>query len=164
MIVSILVAVARNGVIGKDNQLIWKLSDDLRNFKALTMGHCIIMGRKTYESIGKPLPGRTNIIISRNPRLEIDGCRIAGSLEEALEIAAHTQSGSEAFVIGGGEIFALAVPLADKIYLTLVYAEPAGDAFFDILPFTDWKEISRKTFSKGERNQYDFEITELEKT
>jgi dihydrofolate reductase len=163
MIVSILVAVAKNGVIGKDNQLIWRLSEDLKNFKKLTLGHSIIMGRKTFDSIGKPLPGRTSIVISRNKDLVIPGCEVAGSLTKAIETAAENEGSDEVFVIGGGEIFKQAQELADKIYLTIVDAEPEGDAFFDRSPYNNWEEISRKVFKSDDKNQYDFEIIELQK-
>lgn len=163
MIVSILVAVAKNGVIGKDNQLIWRLSEDLKNFKKLTLGHSIIMGRKTFDSIGKPLPGRTSIVISRNKDLVIPGCEVAGSLIKAIEKAAENEGNDEVFVIGGGEVFKQAHEVADKIYLTMIDAEPEGDAFFDSSPYNNWEEISRKVFKADDKNQYDFEIIELQK-
>lgn len=156
MEVSVLVAVAENGVIGKDNQLIWKLSDDLKLFKKRTLGHVVIMGRKTFDSIGKPLPGRTNIVISRNPHLAIQGATVASSLEEALRLAEPTTE--EVFIIGGQKIYELAAPFATRIYFTRVHASPQGDAFFDLSPYAHWKTVDSVYFGRSEKNEYDFEI------
>ena len=132
---SIIVAVAENQAIGFDNHLLWHISEDLKRFKSLTLGHHIIMGRKTFLSIGKPLPGRVNIIITRNENFNIEGCITAKSLVEAFEIA---KNDSEAFIIGGGEIYKMALPIADKIYLTRVHASYPGDTFFPEIDFTEW--------------------------
>ncbi len=137
---SIIVAVADNGVIGCHNRLIWHISEDLKRFKSLTTGHPIIMGRKTYESIGRPLPGRQNIIVSRNPELAIDNCDVVTSLEQAIEIA----RGQEKFIIGGGEIYREALPLCDKLYLTRVEQQPEGDTFFPDIEVSEWVEVSRE--------------------
>jgi dihydrofolate reductase len=161
MEIALLVAVAENGVIGKDNQLLWKLRDDLQLFKKRTLGHAIIMGRKTYDSIGKPLPGRTNIVISRNAALKIDGCTVTSSLEEALEVAQVLHPEQEIFIIGGGKIYELAAPIATKLYLTKVNAELDGDTFFDLKPFENWKVIEQISLPKSEHNEYDAEVITL---
>lgn len=124
---SILVAVDEANGIGKDNQLIWHIPDDLKRFKALTMGHKIIMGRKTYESIGRPLPGRTNIVISRQKDLELPGCTVVPTLEQAVAL---TLPDEEAFVIGGSEIYRQLLPHCKRLYLTRVYSSFDADAFF----------------------------------
>ncbi len=123
---NIIVAVAENNVIGCHNKLIWHISEDLKRFKRLTTGHPIIMGRKTYDSIGRALPNRLNVVISRNADLKIEGCEVVGSLDEALKLT----EGQDPFVIGGGEIYRQALPLATKLYLTKVYQSPEGDTHF----------------------------------
>lgn len=143
MIKSIIVAVAENDVIGYDNHLLWHISEDLKRFKSLTLGHHIIMGRKTFESIGKPLPGRVSVIISRQENLKIEGCVVVNSLDEAFEVA---KNDSEAFIIGGGEIYKQALPIVDKIYLTRVHAGFAGDTFFPELNLSEW---STECITKG---------------
>lgn len=127
MSVSLIVAMSRNRVIGKNNQLPWRLPEDLKRFKELTMGHPIIMGRKTYESIGKPLPGRTNIVLTKDTAYQVGGIQVARSLEEALNFGGKDE---EKFVIGGSEVFKKAYPLCDKIYLTLIDRDFDGDTFF----------------------------------
>ncbi|OGP09580.1 MAG: hypothetical protein A2048_00115 [Deltaproteobacteria bacterium GWA2_45_12] len=126
---SIIVAMSQNGVIGKNNQLPWHLSEDLKRFKTLTMGQAIIMGRKTFESIGKPLPGRTNIVITRNKKYTAQGVILVSSLKEALE---KVPTNTEAFVIGGAEIYKEALPHAQTIYLTRIEKEVEGDTFFPV--------------------------------
>jgi len=135
MIISIIVAVAENQVIGYNNQLLWRLKEDLQRFKSLTLGHPIIMGRKTYESIGRPLPGRMNVIITRDICYKAEGCVIVNSLAETFDKANST---SELFIIGGGEIYKQSLPLVDKIYLTRVHASFPGDTFFPELDLTEW--------------------------
>jgi dihydrofolate reductase len=139
MTISIIVAVAENDAIGFDNHLLWHISEDLKRFKSLTTGHHVIMGRKTYESVGKPLPGRVNIVISRQENYRVDGCLVANSFEEALELA---KLDSEVFIIGGGEIYKQALPITDKIYLTRVHAGFAGDTFFPELNLSEWTSES----------------------
>lgn len=135
MLVSIVVAAAENNVIGRGNGLPWRLPDDLKRFKALTIGKPVIMGRKTYESLGRPLPNRPNIVISRQPGFAAEGCTVVGSLEEALAAA---ETAPEAAVIGGAEIFRQVLPRADLLYLTRVHADVPGDTYFpDIVP-DDW--------------------------
>ena len=140
---SLIVAASRNGVIGAGGKLPWRLPADLKRFKAITLGHPILMGRKTFESIGKPLPGRTNIVITRQRGLEACGATVAHSLEEALQIC---EGQDEVFVIGGAEIYKQALPLADRIYLTHIDQDFEGDAFFPKLDPAAWKETAREEF------------------
>lgn len=143
MMVSMIVAAAANNVIGIDGELPWHLSADLKRFKALTMGKPIIMGRLTHESIGKALPGRRNIVISRTPGYSAAGCDVAVSPSHALELAADAD---EIMVIGGGRIYQQLLPQASRIYLTRVHAHPEGDAFFPELPASEWQVIEREDF------------------
>ena len=143
-IISLVVAASENGVIGKDGRLPWRIKDDMQRFKRLTMGHPCIMGRKTWDSIPKrPLPGRTNIVVTRNPALEAEGARTARSFEEALAIA-REENPSEIMVIGGEAIYEAALPHADRIYLTRVFGEYEGDALFTVPKGDEWREISRE--------------------
>lgn len=161
MDISIIVAVAENGVIGNDNQLLWRLSEDLKLFKKRTSHHAVIMGRKTYDSIGKPLPNRLNIVISRSKDLKIEGCTVANSLQDAIEIAKNESDKEEVFIIGGEKIYNLAENLATKLYLTKVDASLDGDAFFNLKPYENWKLLSSLSYQKDERNEYDFEVLEM---
>lgn len=144
--VSIVAAISsQKRALGKDNKLLWHLPGDMKHFKGLTIGHAVIMGRKTYESIGKPLPSRTNIVVTRTATYKAEGCKIVTSLEDALTYArALTNNGaSEIFVIGGADIYAQTLPLVDRLYLTLVEAEPEADTFFpDYSAFT--KQVGEK--------------------
>jgi dihydrofolate reductase len=137
--VTIVVAVAANGVMGMDNQLPWRLPADLRRFKELTMGRPIVMGRKTYDSIGRPLPGRENIVVSRKPGLRIDGCVVVDSVDAAFAAVADA---AEIAVIGGAEIFRLVLPRVDTIHLTRIHAEIAGDVYFPDLDPGEWEETA----------------------
>jgi dihydrofolate reductase len=157
---STIVAASENNVIGKDNQLLWHLPDDLKHFKRTTKGHHVIAGRKTFESQGKPLPHRTNIIVTRNPDYRAEGCIVVNSLDRALELA---QADDEPFIIGGEQIYRMALPLVERIYLTRVHAEFEGDTFFPELDMDQWKEISRDYYSKDERNEYPFSIIILDR-
>jgi dihydrofolate reductase len=163
MDISIIVAAAKNDVIGKDNQLLWKLSADLKLFKKRTTNQAIIMGRKTFDSIGKPLPNRINIVVSRSKDLEIEGCLVANSLERAIEIAKKDSNKEEIFIIGGEKIYTLAENLATKLYLTKVNADLEGDAFFDLKPYENWTIVSSVSYPKDEKNEYDFEVLEMVK-
>lgn len=138
---SIIAAVARNGVIGIENRLPWRLPEDLRHFKRLTLGHHLIMGRKTYESIGRPLPGRVTIILTRDPGYRAEGCLTAGSIEDALRLCGDDP---EVFVVGGAELYAQSLPRADRLYLTEIDADFAGDAYFPGLDRLQWAEVSRE--------------------
>ncbi len=161
MDISIIVAVAQNGVIGKDNQLLWRLSEDLKLFKKRTTAHAIIMGRKTFDSIGKPLPNRTNIVISRTKDLKIEGCTVVNSLDKAIEVANQQTDKNEVFIIGGEKIYTLSEKIANKLYLTKVKATLEGDAFFDLKPFENWTVVSSVSYKKDEKNEYDFEVLEM---
>lgn len=141
MIISIIAAMASNGVIGRDGGLPWNLPEDLRRFRELTTGHTIIMGRKTYESIGRPLPGRRNIVVTRQPRFSAQGVLTAGSLQAALALTAGE---NEVFICGGGEIYRQALPLADRIYLTFLDSPWPGDTFFPEIPGELFAEVSRE--------------------
>jgi len=147
MVISIIVAISENGVIGKNNQLLWHISDDLKRFKRLTTGHTVIMGRKTFESIGKPLPNRRNIVVSRGEGVKFNGCEVARSLTDALEIAS---TDDEVFIIGGGEVYRQALPLAGKIYLTLVHANFEGDTFFPSINPQEWKVVKEEKLNPTE--------------
>ena len=144
MMLSLVVAVASNGVIGRDNDLPWRLSADLRRFKRITMGHPILMGRRTYESIGRPLPGRRNMVLSRQPAYQAPaGCDAATSMEAALQ-QLRADGVAEAFVIGGAEIYQQALPFAERLHLTEVLADIDGDACFPTLTDEDWSEQYRE--------------------
>jgi dihydrofolate reductase len=142
--ISIIVAVGRNGVIGREGALPWRLPEDLKRFKALTMGHVMIMGRKTCESIGRLLPGRRSVIVSRQPGYAVEGATVAASLAEALAAAGEVP---EVFVIGGGEIYRAALPSAHRLLVTEVDASPEGDAFFPAVDTTVWRETGRVVHS-----------------
>lgn len=151
MTVSLVVAVAENGVIGRENGLPWRLSADLRRFKALTVGHTVIMGRRTFDSIGKGLSGRRNLVVSRNPEFRPAGATRVPSLEAALEVAGPA---GEVFVIGGGEIYRQALPLAERIHLTLVRARPEGDAYFPLPEGKTWRLVSSESHAADEKNDF----------
>lgn len=162
MRISLIAAVAEDGTIGRDGRLPWHLPDDLRRFRALTTGHHVIMGRRTFESIGRPLPQRTNLVLSRDPALRADGIQVFSSLETALAFA-RVAGESEAFVIGGAAIYALALPLADRIYLTRVAARVGGDAVFPPIDEADWSERSREPHAADDRHAHSFELTVLDR-
>ena len=158
-LLAIIVAVAENGVIGKDNAMPWKLSEDLQHFKRTTMGKPIVMGRKTYESIGKPLPGRTNIVITRNAGFHAKGIEVTRSLDEALAMAkeiAARDGVDEIVVIGGAEIYAAAIPVADRLYITEVHASVEGDAVLGAIDWSFWREIDREHHRAKPPNPYDY--------
>ena len=138
---SMIVAMAKNRAIGINNTLPWRCPEDLKHFKALTMGHHMIMGRKTFDSIGKPLPGRTSVIITRNPEIKIAGCIVAHALDEAI---ASCTDDEEIFVVGGAEIYAQALPLIDTLYVTEIQQDMAGDAYFPEFDQTGWLEVARE--------------------
>ena len=153
MIISLLVAMDEKRGIGKDGKLPWRLSSDLKRFRELTMGHHIIVGRKTLESIGKPLPGRQTIVVTRNPSYSVEGCLIAGSVQAAMELA-QARGESEAFVIGGADIYAQALAIADRVYLTEVHADVAADTFFPEFDRSAWTEIECSYQPADEKNQH----------
>lgn len=156
--ISIIVAVAQNGVIGDKNSLLWHISEDMRFFKRTTSGHPVIMGRKTYESLGRPLPNRTNVVISRTLG-ELEGCTVVRSLEEAIALFPTEE---EVFVIGGAQIYALALNVADRFYLTRVGHDYEGDTSFPTWNEREWRLISREAYEQGEKypHPFAFEIYE----
>lgn len=160
MLVSIVVAMDENGVIGRNNALPWHLPDDLKRFKALTLGKPMLMGRKTFESIGKPLPGRRNIVLTRSPAWQHDGVDTVHSLEEALALAGEAD---EMAVIGGEEIFKLALPVASRIYLTRVHARVDGDTVFPAFDRSQWRETQRSDRLGDERHVYAMTFSTLER-
>ena len=153
--VSVVAALAKNRVIGIGNRLPWRLPEDLAHFKALTLGHPVLMGRKTFESLGRPLPGRNNIVISRNPAFHPAGCIVANSVPDALALC---EGADEVFFIGGAELYAQAIPLADRLYLTEVDIEAVGDAWFPDYDRSAFSEVSREphTGQKGDALRFDF--------
>ncbi|MGE4417391.1 MAG: dihydrofolate reductase [Marinobacterium sp.] len=168
MRLAMIAVQSQNRVIGNNNKLPWYLPEDLKYFKRVTLGKPIIMGRKTFESIGRPLPGRTNIIITRNPDWTHDGAgvRVVHSLQQAIELAeslALVNGFEESLVIGGAEIYALALPQADRLYLTQVHAEVQGDAHFPPLDPSQWQEMAREDFSAIEPNPYDYSFIVLDR-
>lgn len=155
MIVSAIVAVAQNQVIGDGNDIPWRLSSDLKYFKKITSDHHIIMGRKTFESIGKPLPKRTNVVLTRDLMYAATGIIVAHSVEEALSIA-YDNGEEEVFIIGGGEIYKQSRPYWDKVYLTRVMANPPGEVRFPELSADEWQLVSEEAHSAGERDEHDY--------
>lgn len=156
---SMIVAMDQNRVIGINNKLPWYLPKDLKYFKQVTMGKPILMGRKTFESIGKPLPGRTNIVITRNKQWQAQGVKVAHSLSEAFSLAeaiGEIDGQTELMVIGGDQIYQSCLPEAQRIYLTHVHAEVNGDAWFPELDWTEWKEVAREDFNAEGPNPYDY--------
>lgn len=161
MIVSLIVAMSENRVIGRDGDMPWRLSADLRRFRNLTMDHTIVMGRRTWESIGRLLPGRKTVIISRNPDFSVDGATVAVNLNDALQ----TVSGeSEVFVIGGGEIYRVALPIANRMYVTRVLAQIEGDTTFPEVDWGQWTRAESEVHSADEKNNYDFVFETWERT
>jgi len=163
MLISLIAAVAENGVIGKDNDLVWSLPDDFRYFKETTTGHPMIMGRKTWDSLGKPLPNRLHIIITRQPDFTAPAeCLVVDSLEKALDEARKTGN-EEAFVIGGAEIYKQALPQADRLYLTEVKASFEGDTYFPAFNPADWTEVSRRPHGTDARHAVPFDFVVWER-
>lgn len=158
MKISLIVAMASNRVIGINNQLPWHLSADLKKFKQLTLGHSILMGRKTYESIGRPLPGRTNIVISRNSDFQAPECLVFQDTTAAL---AYCQKQEEVFVIGGASFYAKLLPQASFIYLTEIHQQFSGDTFFPELETAHWQEISRENISDDPRVNFAYSFVKL---
>lgn len=162
MIISLIAAVDRNLGIGKDNRLPWHLAEDLKRFKSLTMGHHLIMGRRTFESIGRPLPGRVSIILSRRPEYTLEGVLMARSLADALRIARESGE-TEVFILGGGDVFAQAMPLASRIYLTRVDVEVDVDTYFPPVNSEDWDERFVSRHPADQKNEYPHAFYILEK-
>ena len=158
--ISIIVAASENNVIGRAGELPWRLSDDLRHFKAITMGKPSVRGRKTWESIGRPIPGRQNIVITRQPDFAADGCDVVASVEEAIDVAGDAP---EIMIIGGSEIYALFMPHAGRLYLTRVHTIVDGDAFFPELG-DSWRLVSEETHGADEKNEFDYSFRHYEST
>lgn len=153
--ISIIAVIGKNRELGKDNKLLWDIPDDLKHFKKITSGHPVIMGRKTFESIGSPLPDRQNIIITRDTNFKIEGCLIAHSIEEAFKLAGSNER--EIFIIGGGQIYKQALPYAEKLYLTIVEDEPKADIFFP--DYSQFKNVVSE--EKKEYNGIKYKFIEL---
>ncbi|WP_294143222.1 dihydrofolate reductase [uncultured Sanguibacteroides sp.] len=151
MVLSIIVAAAENNVIGRDNGLIWRLSGDLKHFKAITTGHTVVMGRKTFQSMGRALPNRRNIVISRNPAFVAEGCELADSIEKALELAKDEE---EVFIIGGGTIYRELWDRADRLYLTVVHTACDGDTKIPPVDSERWEKEKQEDFPADEKNEF----------
>ncbi|MEN8803292.1 MAG: type 3 dihydrofolate reductase [Thiogranum sp.] len=160
MRIALIVAMAENRVIGRNNQLPWRIPADLRHFKTLTMGKPIIMGRKTHESIGRPLPGRHNIVISADSLFQAEGCQVVHSIEQALDAAGNCE---EAMIIGGANLYRQTFKNAERLYLTLVKAEPEGDTWFPEIEWQQWREIERDPHKADESNEYDYDFVILDR-
>ena len=160
-LISIIAAVAENRAIGIHNRLPWHLPADLKYFRNKTLGHHVIMGRKNYQSIGKPLPQRTNIVITRDPGFDAPGCVVVNSIDAALAAA---DGDPEVFIIGGAGIYAQSLPFADRLYLTLVHHSFEGDTYFPELEWAQWKEISKEFHEPDERNPYPYTFVVLDRS
>lgn len=159
--IALIAAVAKNGVIGRDGGMPWRLSSDMKFFKATTMGKPIVMGRKQYETVGKPLPGRTNIVVTRQEGYRPEGVVVFSDLSAALDCArsvAARDGADEVMVIGGGEIYAATLPLADRLYLTEVDLEPEGDVRFPAVDFSQWRVVETPEVVRGEKDEADFVV------
>lgn len=166
MKISLVWAMAQNRVIGRNNKLPWHLPEDLKYFKRITLGKPVIMGRKTYESIGKPLPGRTNIVVTRNEDFSAEGIKVVNSLAAAktlCENIAEIDGIKEAMVIGGAQIYSQALPIADRLYLTEVHADVDGDTCFPEFDRSEWKEMGREDFAATGPNPYAYSFLILDK-
>ncbi len=157
---SIIAALSRNRVIGRNNQLPWRLPADLKHFKAVTLGKPVIMGRKTFDSIGKPLPGRDNIVVTRNPQFHTAGIAVVHSLDAAL---ANAQAAPEIMLIGGAQLYAEALPRTQRLYLTLIHVDVDGDAHFPVYNPADWRETAREDHAPDENNHYSYSFLILER-
>ncbi|HYH09344.1 MAG TPA: dihydrofolate reductase [Thermoanaerobaculia bacterium] len=163
MKLSMIAALSTNNVIGRNNDVPWRLSTDLKRFKALTMGHHLLMGRKTYESVGKPLPGRINVVITRREGYAPEGVTVVHSLEEAIRVAAAAND-AEAFIAGGAEIYAQSMHRADRMYLTRVHADVEGDTFFpDFDDVTEWRLTDSEHCDADEKNEHPFSFLTYER-
>lgn len=158
---SIIVCISKNNVIGKNNSLPWYLPADLKYFRKMTLNHSVIMGRKTFESIGKTLDKRVNIVLTRQKDFKVEGCIVVDSFEKAVKFCEKEQ---EVFIIGGTEVFKNAIPVADKIYMTRIHEEFEGDIRFPEIDYSEWKMENRRDFSADEKNKFDYSfITYIKK-
>jgi dihydrofolate reductase len=158
MIVSMIVAIAENNAIGKGNQLLWRMPADLKHFKNATTGHTVIMGRKTFDSVGKPLPNRRNIVVTRNAELQIDGAEVVTTLDKAIDLCGD---GEEVFIVGGAEIYKMAMDLTDKIYLTMIHGIFDADTFFPFIDREIWQETDVEEYKADEKNPFDYTFSTL---
>jgi len=160
--ITIIAAIATNNALGKDNDLIWHLPADLKRFKKVTTGHHILMGRNTFESIGKPLPNRTTIIITRNKNYFKDGCLVANSIEEAIKLV---ENDANIFIIGGAQIYKEAIEkdLVDQLDITQVHQEFEADVFFPQIDLSVWKQVSRENFTADDKNKYNYSFISYQK-
>ncbi len=163
LLISAIAAMSDNRVIGRENQLPWRLPADLQHFKALTTGHPVLMGRKTYESIGKPLPNRTNIILSRQPHFQVPGCIVVTSFDEALKkiSSEHPEKKEELFIIGGADIYRQLLPYTHRLYLTIVHHHFEGDAYFPEIDSSQWKEIEHIHHAANQENAFAYSFIVL---
>ena len=160
MIISLIAAIAQNRVIGKDNDLPWRLPDDMKYFMQTTLGHHVVMGRKNYDSLPakfKPLPNRTNIVVTRQSDFKADGCAVVNSLEKGIALA-KSNGETELFIIGGAQIYQQALPMSELLYLTEIKSEIAGDTYFPEFSKKEWREISRNAHSADERHRFAFDF------
>ena len=162
MTISLVVAASENNAIGKNNQLIWHLPNDLKFFKNTTWGFPVIMGRKSFESVNKPLPGRTNIVITTNPDWKAETVIVVNNLKDAIQKAAETNS-KQIFIVGGGEIYKQSMDIADSIYITRVHADLEGDTFFPLIDESKWKLTSNQDFEADEKHAYSYSFQIWEK-
>ncbi len=160
MLLSLIVAIDQKGVIGMDDAIPWRISSDMKHFKLITMGKPIVMGRKTHESIGRALPGRENIVITRDENYSTEGCTVLHSLNEALD---HCSPAAEVIIIGGRNIYRQTLDKADRIYLTQVHADVMGDVFFPVFDMTEWTEVEREDFQPDSKNGHPFSFLKLER-
>jgi len=159
--ISIIVAIAQNNAIGKDNQLLWHIPEDLKRFKALTTGHTIVMGKRTFESLPlRPLPNRRSVVITDIPGEQIQGCEMAYSIDDAIS---KMEEGRENFIIGGGMVYKQFMPLADKLYLTIVHKDFEADTFYTEIDYAQWKEIAREDVSANESLGFDYSYITYER-
>lgn len=169
MVSSIIVAAASNGAIGGDNKMLWHMPTDMKYFKNMTTNHTVIMGRKSYDALGKPLPNRVNIVISKNENYKLNGCYTVTSLDEAFNLAQELYSNNDdaaeqqIFVIGGAQIYRLAMPLVDKLLVTEIKGEFDGDAFFDKVDQNIWEETARDSHKKDDKNAFDYDFVVYER-
>jgi len=159
--ISLIVAIGKNNVIGKDNRIPWRLPADLAYFKKVTTGHTVIMGRKTFESIGKPLPNRRNVIISGNRNYSVDDCMVCHSIEDALKLSLNNNE--EIFVIGGANVYCELLPYAQRLYITSVEEDFEGDTFFPEIDYMQWTLVSKTEGEKNEKNPYNYYFMVFEK-
>jgi dihydrofolate reductase len=157
--ISLIVAMGTNRIIGRDNHLPWRLPADLKRFRKITMGKAMIMGRATYETIGRPLDGRRSIVLTRDPCFEAEGCTVTHSIAEALQAAGK----GEIMVLGGGQVYAEMLAMADRIYLTLIDQQFEGDTIFPEIDETAWREVSREDFAADASNPYNYSFIVLER-